>query len=245
MPVTHEHERLCPRASECRGGIMSEQGLRKRPSMSGRAAWPITSAVRAPRFCSCTAIRVGRKNLPSTGSATIFRHACRGRVLPRRMELPGPTSDAVASDCITKLENAHGTEFGSFYIRGIRGLAFASAFTSRFQSRMALSFVVACTPACLRFRLGCSIDLPAPGYVLRLMRMSTLGHWRRSRRCCVLRHGMRRFQAHQNSPTIRIRERCMQLRIKQLQRRRRAPQMDLFAGEPHNAIGNMLPQVHG
>jgi len=32
----------------------------------------------------------------------------------------------------------------------------------------------------------------------------------------------------------------MQLRIKQLQKRRRTPQqIGLFAGEPHNAIGNM------
>jgi hypothetical protein len=34
-----------------------------------------------------------------------------GGALPRRMELPGPTSGAGASDSITKLENAHGTEF--------------------------------------------------------------------------------------------------------------------------------------
>jgi len=40
-----------------------------------------------------------------------FGMLAEGGALPRRMELPGPTSGAVASDCITKLENAHGTEF--------------------------------------------------------------------------------------------------------------------------------------
>ena len=35
-----------------------------------------------------------------------------GEASPRRMELFGPASGAVANDCITKLENAHGTEFG-------------------------------------------------------------------------------------------------------------------------------------
>jgi hypothetical protein len=35
-----------------------------------------------------------------------------GETSPRRMEPLAPASDAVASDCLTKLENARGTEFG-------------------------------------------------------------------------------------------------------------------------------------
>ena len=63
--------------------------------------------------------------------------------------------DASSLHCIIKPENAHGTEFGELlYIRGIRRLAFASAFMSRSRSRIALSFVVACPAAGLRFRLG-------------------------------------------------------------------------------------------
>jgi hypothetical protein len=89
-----------------------------------------------------------------------------GGALPRRMELPGPTSGASEPS------------LRRFYIRRIRGLAFASAVTSRSRSRMALSFAVACTAASLRFRLVCSTDLHAPGYALRLMRMSSLRHWR-------------------------------------------------------------------
>ena len=46
--------------------------------------------------------------------------------------------DASSLHCIIKPENAHGTEFGELlYIRGIRRLAFAWAFTSRSRSRMA------------------------------------------------------------------------------------------------------------
>jgi hypothetical protein len=62
--------------------------------------------------------------------------------------------------------------FRNFYIRGIRGLASASAFTSRSKSRMVLSFAVACMAAGLRFQPGCSIGLRVPGRMLRLMRMS-------------------------------------------------------------------------
>jgi hypothetical protein len=93
------------------------------------------------------------------------------------MELLGPASGAGANDYTTKLENTHGTELREllyhFYISGIRGLALASAFTSRLKSRMALSFAVACAADRLRFQPGCSIGLHAPWCVLRLMPMST------------------------------------------------------------------------
>ena len=35
-----------------------------------------------------------------------------GEASPRRRELLGPASGVGANDCITKLDNAHGTEFG-------------------------------------------------------------------------------------------------------------------------------------
>jgi len=62
---------------------------------------------------------------------------------------------------------------GSFYIGGIRGPASTSAFTSRSQSRMALSFALAYAAAGLRFRPGCSIDLHVPWCMLQPMLMST------------------------------------------------------------------------
>jgi hypothetical protein len=52
-----------------------------------------------------------------------FGMLAEGGALPRHMELPGPTSGAVASDCTTKPENAHGTEFRELLYPGIRGLA--------------------------------------------------------------------------------------------------------------------------
>jgi hypothetical protein len=41
-----------------------------------------------------------------------FDKLAAGEASSRRVELFGPASDVVANDCITKLENAHGTEFG-------------------------------------------------------------------------------------------------------------------------------------
>jgi hypothetical protein len=51
---------------------------------------------------------------------------------------------------------------------------------------------------------------------------------------------MRRFRAHEDSLTTRIGEKFMQSHTKQTQARRRAPlQIDLFAGDPQKAIGDM------
>jgi hypothetical protein len=56
---------------------------------------------------------------------------------------------------------------------------------------------------------------------------------------------MRCIWAHQDSPTTRIGEIAMQRRTKQIQARRRVPlQIDLFAAEPQEAIGD-LPKWSG
>jgi hypothetical protein len=59
---------------------------------------------------------------------------------PHRMEPVGPASGVVANDCTTRLENAMEPSFGNTYIRGIRGLVCALAFTKRSSSHMALPF---------------------------------------------------------------------------------------------------------
>ena len=183
--------------------------------------------------CKCDAIR----------QVQALRRSCRrspeteNEALPNRRAHVGKVIDAGANDYITKLENAHGTEFRELLYpwhpwAGLR-VGLHESVSKPDGS------VFRCRPHGRRLEIPAWMfdHLHAPGCVLRLMRMSTLGHWRRS---WVLRHRMHRFRAHQNSPTTRIRERCMQLRIKQPQRRRRAAQpIDLFAGEPHNAIGNM------
>src|SRR5438105_7350697 len=52
---------------------------------------------------------------------------------------------------------------------------------------------------------------------------------------------MRHFPAHKNSLATRIGERSMQRQTKQTEARRRAPlQIELFTGEPREAIGDML-----
>jgi hypothetical protein len=65
---------------------------------------------------------------------------------------------ADANDYITKLENAHGTEFGELLYPWHPRVGLRIGLTSRSRSRTALSFAVACAAAGLSFRLGRSID---------------------------------------------------------------------------------------
>src|SRR5215469_6075170 len=144
-----------------RGNILPASGGGK---LKGAKIWSVMRCA-----CKCDAIR----------QVQALRRCCRrspeteNEALPNRRAHAGKVIDAGANDYTTKLENAHETEFRELYIRGIRGPALASAFTSRSKSRTASSFAVACAADGLRFQPGCSIGLHAPGCVLQLMPMST------------------------------------------------------------------------
>ena len=92
----------------------------------------VSTACRAQKFVMQQRDKYGVTHRAQVPRRSLDMRAA-GEASPRRRELLGPASGVVANDCTTKLENAHETEFRELYIRGIRGPALASAFTSRVE----------------------------------------------------------------------------------------------------------------